>query len=93
MRCKQFSSTHAIGLNLEFKLLKSLLFCTRKECRLRNESQNFQMCGAWEPNEHFMYVCIFLQQYHIHMDIGNSKNYLGIMYLDKFVGITHLVIP
>ena len=25
-----------------------------------------------------MYVCIFLQQYRILMDIGNSKNYLGI---------------
>ena len=24
-----------------------------------------------------MYVCIFLQQYRIHMDIGNPKNYLG----------------
>ena len=25
-----------------------------------------------------MYVCIFLQQYRIHIGIGNSKNYLGI---------------
>ena len=25
-------------------------------------------------------VCIFLQQYRIHMDIGNSKNYLGSVY-------------
>ena len=23
--------------------------------------------------------CIFLQQYRIHMDIGNSKNYLGVL--------------
>ena len=28
-------------------------------------------------------VLIFLQQYHIHMDIGNSKNYLGTNYLGK----------
>ena len=25
-----------------------------------------------------MYVCIFLQHYRIHMDIGNSKNHWGI---------------
>ena len=25
-----------------------------------------------------MYVCIFIRHVRIHMDIGNSKNYLGI---------------
>ena len=28
----------------------------------------------------FICTCIFLQHYRIHMDIGNSKNYFGIMY-------------
>ena len=28
--------------------------------------------------------CIFLQQYRIQMDIGNSKNYLGIIYMVLF---------
>ena len=26
----------------------------------------------------YTFFCIFLQQYRIHMDIGNSNNYLGI---------------
>ena len=29
--------------------------------------------------EDYLRWCIFLQQYRIHMDIGNSKNYLGIV--------------
>ena len=44
--------------------------------------------GKLQPYKHdftlllfFNYVCIFLQHYRIHMDIGNSKNYLGLMYV------------
>ena len=34
----------------------------------------FSLCSCF-----IMYVCIFSQHYRIHMTIGNSKNYLGIM--------------
>ena len=35
-----------------------------------------------------MYVCTFLQQYRIHMDIDNSRNFLGIMYDVSFYNST-----
>ena len=46
-----------------------------------------------------MYVRIFLLEYRIHMDIGNSKNYLGLisMFTDFgvtswYVGLKHMTI-
>ena len=66
-----------ISKNLDCLSLYSLLYRIAIAYSLRQ-----QILG--ETNKSFslvllpVYVCIFLQHYRIHMDIGNAKNFLGI---------------
>ena len=41
------------------------------------------------PYTSLLLVCIFLQQYRIHMDIGNSKNYLA--YVPHYSSVSRLL--
>ena len=42
-------------------------------------ASQFSWMSLWPEIGHCaVYMCIFLQQYRSHTDIGNSKNYLGI---------------
>ena len=46
-------------------------------------------CGFWGDVTSVWWWCIFLQQYRIHMYIGNSKNYLGIWVMSAGIQQLH----
>ena len=43
-----------------------------------NKKPLHAVASSWASSRIYMYICICLQHYRIHMDISNSKNYLGI---------------